>query len=81
MVIPFNLYASQTFLCKIFWIVNIYDVVIIFFNLRLALSFELFLSLLLKSKKLAFIQTLKVNLLRVIHLGIEIVQNSVFVAF
>ena len=80
MVIPFNLNASQAFLCKIFWIVNIYDVVIIFFNLRLALSFELFLSLLLKSKKLAFIQALKVNLLRVIHLGIEIVQNSVFVA-
>ena len=80
MVIPFNLNASQTFLCKVFWIVNIYDVVIIFFDLGFALSFKLFLSLLLKSKKLAFVQTLKVNLLRVIHLGIEIVQNSVFVA-
>ena len=49
LVITFNLYTSQTFLCKVFWIVNVYDVVIILFNLRLALSFKLFLSLLLKS--------------------------------
>ena len=81
LIITFNLDTPQTFLCQIFWIVNVNDVVIIFFDLRLTLSFKLFLSLFLEGEQFAFIETIKVYLLRIIHLGIEIVQYPIFVAF